>query len=248
MNNTQNTRPILELINLHLKRGDKEILRGINLNIFENEIFSILGYNGAGKTTLANTIMGLADYIPNSGSIWFYGGDITDLKINERAKQKIGLAWQEPARFEGITTKEYLQISSKQIEVDPKYLEMFGLNPQYYLDRLLDDNLSGGERKRIELAALFATKPKLVILDEPDSGIDIEGVENLKYILSHIKDLNSTALIITHQKKIAELSDRIAILCDGIIEKVGPPKDTLDYYNVKCTNCKTNIRGYQIDR
>jgi len=232
--------PILKVENLSIYKSGKKILNNLNLSIKKGEMFGILGSNGAGKSSLAYAIMGLKNYSINSGKILYEGRDITKWSITERAKKGIALSWQEPIRFEGLKVKEYLEIGIKdkynKRNKCGEYLKLFGLNPDLYLDRIIDETLSGGERKRIELASIFLSEPKLIILDEPDSGIDIHGIENIKKVLKNTKSYNTTLLLITHQKEIADISDRIAIICDGSIEKIGETKETLGYFK-KCEKC-----------
>ncbi len=231
--------PLLKLEDLSLERDGKNILSGINLEVYPTEILAVLGHNGAGKSSLAYTIMGLPSHLNTSGRIIYEGCDITQKPLDERARIGMGLSWQEPARFEGLTVEDYLRISAKDQE--PKdYLEalnIFGLNPEKYAQRTLDEKLSGGERKRIELAALFVSQPKLMLLDEPDSGIDADGIANMKERLRTIPQRGRSAIIITHQQSIAEIADRVAIICGGYIEIVGQTGQVLNYYNRKCGEC-----------
>lgn len=158
---------MVEIEDLSLKSGEKTILRGINLKTKKGEIYSILGPNGAGKSSLAYILMGCAGYQPDCGKILFDGKEITGLPIWKRAKLGITLAWQEPARFEGITVKDYLLLSSKNRDGAAgaeEALHKVLLEPGEYLDRKVDRTLSGGERKRIELAAVFIMRPRLAII------------------------------------------------------------------------------------
>ena len=168
--------------------GESESMRAVMAQVAKvagtNANVLILGENGTGKTTLAYLVMGVNNYKPTGGRVIFEGEDIADLSISQRAKKGISLAWQEPARIEGLRVRDYLKLSGnnfgiKQIE---QCLLMVGMEPSQYLNRDIDNTLSGGERKRVELASILAMKPKLAILDEPDSGIDIvsllESVRN----------------------------------------------------------------------
>jgi len=180
-----------------LSRDGKKILRGVNLEVGDREIHSIIGANGAGKSTLAYTLMGLQGYEHEEGSLTFDEEDITKLSISERAKKGITLAWQEPARFEGLKVRDYLAIGAKgnvgiTEEELREALRKVDLKPDKYLNREVGEALSGGERKRIELASIITMKPKLAILDEPDSGID---VVSLKEIINFIQTLRKTDLL-----------------------------------------------------
>ncbi len=226
---------VLVLDDVHYGVEDKEILKGVNLRIKRREIHSIVGVNGTGKTTLAALIMGLNGYRPNSGKIIFKGRNITSLSTTERAKLGITLAWQIPANFEGITVREYLSINNNK---DPeKYLRLVGLEPKLYLGRNVDENLSGGERKRIELASVFSVNPKLVILDEPDSGIDIASMEAIEELLKKFKDMGTSVILITHNEKIAGIGDNVSLLCDGKVVKEGESEIVAKFFKKYCKGC-----------
>lgn len=228
---------IFEVKNIHYSAGKKEILRGINFKIKKGEIHAIIGVNGTGKTTLANIITGLKGYKPSQGKIIFNGKDITHFSIGKRAKMGITLAWQTPAVFEGITVEDYLSI--KDNGITPKEaLDLVGLNPKVYLSRIVDENLSGGERKRIELASVFAIKPKLAILDEPDSGIDIKSIKIIKKIIKTFKGMGVSVILITHNEKIAKLADRISLFCNGKVVKEGNVKEVINFFKKHCERCK----------
>ncbi|MCD6381851.1 MAG: ABC transporter ATP-binding protein [Candidatus Aenigmarchaeota archaeon] len=226
---------LLELISIRYRVEDKVILDKINLSVRNSEIFSILGVNGAGKTTLANVIMGLVDLKNLEGKIIFNGEDITKLETTERAKLGITLAWQRPAKFEGITVREYLGINYQRSSEE--CLKLVGLNPKDYLNRFVDDNLSGGERKRIELASVFSINPKLVILDEPDSGIDMASIHVIKKVLSKFREFGTSVLLITHNEEMAKISDRAAIICSGKIVKIGPSERITKFFKEHCKSC-----------
>lgn len=148
--------------------------------------------------------MGISGYKPTSGKIMFNSTDITNLSISERAKLGITPAWQSPAYFEGITVKEYLELTQSLIE-PAQCLRLVGLNPNLYLQRIVNSSLSGGERKRIELASVISTRPKLAILDEPDSGIDMVSIKGMKSIIRNFKKLGASVILITHRAEIADL-------------------------------------------
>ena len=154
---------MLEVENLQLSLNGKSIINNLSLHVDKGEIHGILGENGTGKTTIAYLIMGVNNYKPTGGRVIFEGQDIADLSVSQRAKKGITLAWQEPARIEGLRVRDYIKLSGnnlgiKQVE---NYLWMVGMEPAQYLDRDVDNTLSGGERKRIELASVLAMRPKL---------------------------------------------------------------------------------------
>lgn len=224
---------------LQLTLNGKSIINDLDLHVGKGEIHGILGENGTGKTTLANLIMGTNNYKPTGGRIIFDGEDIAELSVSQRAKKGITLAWQEPARVEGLTVRDYLRLSSGNGKSDQveRYLWMVGMEPAQYLDRDIDATLSGGERKRIEMASVLAMRPKLAILDEPDSGIDIVA---LPLILNGIMEMNkqgSSVLLITHSEKVTEIAHRVSILCAGTIIKTGAPTETSQWFKSNCRTC-----------
>ncbi|MDZ7338082.1 MAG: ABC transporter ATP-binding protein [candidate division KSB1 bacterium] len=233
-------RESLRISDLNLSRNGERILRDLNLEVRRGEVHSILGMNGTGKSTLAYTIMGLSGYQPQSGRIVFEGQDITAMPVQERARLGITLAWQEPARFEGLSVEEYLRISSRNAQrtLPPEEcLRMVGLRPERYLRRIVDNTLSGGERKRIELASVLAMQPKLVILDEPDSGIDALSID---YIVEDIRAFvrqGSSVLLITHHEDVARMADRASSLCGGTILKTGLPEEVARFFRNHCREC-----------
>jgi Fe-S cluster assembly ATP-binding protein len=230
---------MLRIEELTLIRDNKTILKKINLIINAGNIYGVLGPNGAGKSSLAYSIMGCQGYKPNEGKIIFEGQEITNLPIWKRAKLGITLAWQEPARFEGITVEDYIQLG--MIEKDRMKAELalqkVFLEPNKYLKRRVDKKLSGGERKRIELAAIFAMQPRLAILDEPDSGIDILTLNRIMDLIYEIKEMGTTVILITHQAEVAKIAEKAALIGEGYLVKEGSSKDIVEYYENKCLYC-----------
>jgi len=230
---------MLEAQNLSLSLNGKSIINDLSLHVNKGEIHGILGENGTGKTTIAYLIMGVNNYKPSAGRIIFEGQDIADLSVSQRAKKGISLAWQEPARIEGLRVRDYLRLSGNNHDIEhiERYLWMVGLEPDRYLERDIDTTLSGGERKRIELASVLAMRPKLAILDEPDSGIDILA---LPYILSGIAEMNklgSSVLLITHNEKVVEIAHRVSVLCAGKILRTGEPAEMSLWFKENCQKC-----------
>ena len=232
--------PLLTVNDVKLTIDGRPILKGVNLVVNEGEIHAVLGPNGAGKSTLASLIMGINDLKePDSGEIIFQDKLINGLEITERAKLGITLAWQEPARFEGITVEEYLKLSGRNNpELDVvECLELVGLDCSY-LNRFVDDTLSGGERKRVELASVLAMRPKLAVLDEPDSGIDFASMEDIANMIKTMRDRGTTVLMITHREEIAEIADRATLMCDGKVVQTGNPKDVGQKFKTMCVKCE----------
>ena len=230
---------MLEIQNLQLKLNGEPVINGLNLHVNKGEIYAILGENGTGKTTLAHLIMGTNNYKPTGGRIIFEGQDIADLSVSQRAKRGISLAWQEPVRIEGLRVGNYLKLSGNNfgIEQAKYYLRMVGLEPARYLDRDIDNTLSGGERKRIEMASLLAMHPKLAILDEPDSGIDIISLPLILNGIVEMSKQGSSALLITHNEKVVEIAHRVSVLCAGKILMTGAPAETSHWFKNNCLSC-----------
>ena len=212
---------LLELKNLSIPTLDKKqvIIENTSFGVKEGSIHAIIGPNGSGKSTLAYTIMGLKNYIPSEGKILFDGKDISKMSITERAKLGITLAWQEPARIDGLTVRKYISLGIKDKsnlrEKVIEALEIVNLPPDKYINRDIDDTLSGGERKRIELAAVVAMRPRLIILDEPDSGLDVIITEDFLNIFNKIKTLNMTIMLITHREEIGMVADYGTLIWHG---------------------------------
>jgi len=232
---------VLDLFDVGLAVGCKPILQDLNLHVLHGEIHAILGMNGTGKSTLASVIMGLSGFSPTSGKVIFQGEDITALPVPDRAKRGITLAWQEPARFEGLTVKEYMELGQRDSPghgpPPGECLLMVGLPPDRYLQRAVDATLSGGERKRVELASILSMGPRLSILDEPDSGID---ALSLSHILDAVRTLaknGASVLLITHQNEIAASADRASSLCGGTILRTGDPVAIGRFFRNHCREC-----------
>jgi Fe-S cluster assembly ATP-binding protein len=227
---------ILQVENLSLRRGGHDILRSVNLLVYSGQVHALLGLNGSGKSSLACALMGCAGYAPDSGRILFDGKDITALAINERARLGLTLAWQEPARFEGLPIAQYVQLGladAARGRVRPA-LEAVALPPGFYSRRAVDQTLSGGERKRVELAAVFAMRPRLAILDEPDSGIDALSLADIGTLIRRMADEGTTVLLITHRDELAVAADSASLMCQGSILFSGDPAEARRYYGTRC--------------
>ncbi|HUS04504.1 MAG TPA: ATP-binding cassette domain-containing protein [Dehalococcoidia bacterium] len=227
---------MLEVKALKLTLNGKPVINGLNLKVKKGEIHGILGVNGTGKTTLANLIMGIS--YPDEGSIILEGQDITQCTISQRAKMGITLAWQEPARFEGLSIREYLKLnkdlSPGEIE---SYLWMVGLSPAEYLNRAADVSLSGGERKRVELASVLAMKPQVAILDEPDSGIDVVSLPHIMNGITEMGKQGSAVLLITHSETGVAIANRVSVMCAGKIINSGAPGEMCHWFKDNCRTC-----------
>ena len=221
---------MLELkdISYSVKGGSRDkILDHISLRIKKGSFTVITGPNGSGKSTLADIVMGIKT--PTAGKILLEKKDITDQTINERA-ENIAYSFQQPVKFKGITVYDLLNISSGELiapEEAESHLKNVGLNPEDYLTREINDKLSGGELKRIEIASVLARSAKLIIFDEPEAGIDLWSFDNLIKIFKKLKKEQKTIIIISHQEKILKLADEIIILENGKIKSRGTPSALL---------------------
>jgi len=220
---------LLEMNDITFRTSEREILYGLSLSIDAGEVHALLGTNGTGKSTLAYLVMGCEGYVPSKGDILFDGTRLNDLTIHERARLGISLAWQEPARFEGIRVRDYLALGAAA-EQPAVALQLVGLAPSRYLHRIVDRSLSGGERKRIELASVLALRPRLAILDEPDSGIDMLSTNDILGVLDRLRTGGSTVLLITHRDEIAAAADRASQICGGRIICTGSPGQVAEVF------------------
>ena len=208
--------------------GQKEILKNVNLTIGDG-FTALTGPNGGGKSTLAKIIAGI--YTPTSGRILLDGVDITDMSISERAAEGISFAFQQPVRFKGICVMDLVRFASgRDIGVGEAcdYLSKVGLCAREYINREVNASLSGGELKRIEIAQIIARKTKFSIFDEPEAGIDLWSFQNLIQVFENMrKTVNGSILIISHQERILDIADRIAVVADGKISAEGPKEEIL---------------------
>ncbi|MGM0509005.1 MAG: ATP-binding cassette domain-containing protein [Fusobacteriota bacterium] len=227
---------MLTVKNVYVERDGKEILEDINMEFEKGKIYSILGSNGAGKSTLAKSLIGFTEV--EKGNIILNSKDITHESITKRAESGMTIALQEPARFEGISVRNYITLGGRYTDNDiEEVFEMIGLDYNKYINRMVDESLSGGERKRIELAAVIMMKPKIVIFDEPDSGIDALSITNIVKILNYIKEQGSTAIVITHNEDIAAIVDYAYLICDKTIKKHGKSLSVSKYFKDRCYTC-----------
>lgn len=232
---------MLEIKEVCFTRDNKKILNNINLKIDTNKFIAITGPNGSGKSTLVKIIMGIEK--PDSGKIIFDGQDITDLKINERAKLGISFAFQQPVKFKGITVYDLLKISAEKFITKKEACEVLsqvGLCANEYVDREVNGSLSGGELKRIEIATIVLRNSKLTIFDEPEAGIDLWSFNSLIQVFENMRELvKGTTLLISHQERILNIADEVILMKKGKIEKIGSSKEIIEKAikpNTKC--CK----------
>ncbi len=235
---------MLELKNIcfQAKEEEKEIeiLKDINLAVDERFV-AITGPNGGGKSTLAKIIAGIVK--PASGQILLDGEDITELSITERAAKGISFAFQQPVRFKGITVKDLLSIAAGKDAAMTEICGMLsevGLCARDYVNREVNSSLSGGELKRIEIAMIMARKTKISIFDEPEAGIDLWSFQNLIHVFEKMyREINGTILIISHQERILNIADKIVLVADGQIKRVGTKDEMMPELLGAGRPCKT---------
>ena len=220
---------MLELRHVGFETADnKEILHDVSLTVQERFV-AVTGPNGGGKSTLAKVIAGI--YQPTSGQILLDGVDITHMSITERANLGLSYAFQQPVRFKGLRVKDLLSLAAgKDTDVNQacSYLSEVGLCARDYVDRELNDSLSGGELKRIEIAMVLARGTKLSIFDEPEAGIDLWSFQNLIRVFEKMyEQTRGSILIISHQERILNIADKIVVIKNGQVEKVGARADIL---------------------
>jgi Fe-S cluster assembly ATP-binding protein len=180
--------------------------------------------------------MGCAGYAPDAGRILFDGQDITRMPLHQRARLGLTLAWQEPARFEGLPVGKYISLGMEEFDRDRALaaLEAVALPSRTYAVRPVNDTLSGGERKRVELAAVYAMRPKLAILDEPDSGIDALSLADVSTLIRRMGEMGTAVLLITHRDEMADAADVASIMCLGNLIFSGDPAEAQGYYRGRC--------------
>ena len=224
---------LLEIKDLYVNAAEKEILKGINLKINKGEIHVIMGPNGSGKTTTANAILNNPAYTKISGSILFEGEEITNAKTDEIARKGVFMSFQLPEEIPGITVANFLKYAKNKVTGKPvkifefkdelkKHMEELQIKPEY-CERSLNVGFSGGEKKKNEILQMLVLNPKLAILDETDSGLDVDSIKTVSKGIEMFKNKENAVLIITHNTKILHnlKVDYVHILVNGKIVKTG---------------------------
>jgi len=226
---------ILEIKDLWVRVDDKEILKGVDMEVEEGHTNIMFGPNGSGKTSLMMSIVGLPNYRITRGKILFNGKNINSLDVNERANQGIGVAFQLPPEIVGVKLRDMLKICigkkpDEDIGKDELDLvEQFRLTE--FLDRDINLGFSGGEKKKAEILQLLLMKPKFLLMDEPDSGVDIESLRLIsKEVQGYMEGSGASALIITHHGEILEniQAEHGCVMLDGKVRCQGNPKEILE--------------------
>ena len=224
---------LLEIKDLYAVAGEKEILKGLNLSIGKGEVHVIMGPNGAGKSTLANVILNNPEYKKTSGKIEFDGEDITNLSTDKIAKKGVFMSFQAPEEIPGISCLNFLKVAKNKVDEKPVKIFEFKDNVKNYakelnmnanlIDRNLNVGFSGGEKKKNEILQMLVLNPKLAILDETDSGLDVDAIKAVSKGIEMYKSNENSILIITHNMSILESLDVdfVHVLVDGKIVKTG---------------------------
>lgn len=231
----------LQIKNLHVSVGDKEILKGVDLTIKQGEIHALMGPNGAGKSTLSYVLMGHPNYKITSGKIFFNGKDITDLSADERAKLGLFLAFQYPVAVPGVSLFNFLKSSYNAIKgkkaankgeelvstlqfqkIINEKMKMLKIDPSF-ADRYLNDGFSGGEKKKAEILQMAVLEPKIAILDETDSGLDIDALKIVANGVNKLFGPNLGVLVVTHYQRILRYikPNYVHVMVNGKIVKTG---------------------------
>jgi Fe-S cluster assembly ATP-binding protein len=230
----------LEIRNLHVSAEGKEILRGLDLDVEKGKVHAMMGPNGSGKSTLANAIMGHPAFEVTDGSIVFKGQDITEADPDERARAGLFMAFQYPVAIPGVSVSKYLrmilnarreargedEIKIKEFaKVAQEAMELANI-PKEFSSRYLNDGFSGGEKKRMELLQLALLRPELAVLDETDSGLDIDALRTVAEGVNKFAGPEMGVLIITHYQRILHLvkPDSVHVMFEGRIVKQGGPE------------------------
>ncbi len=232
----------LEIKNLHANVADQPILKGIDLLIRQGEVHALMGPNGSGKSTLAYTLAGHPAYEPTAGQVIFGGEDLLEMEADERSRAGLFLAFQYPASVPGVTLAKFLRqtINSRRQAEDPddkgisipafrrlltEKMNMLGIDPKF-AGRYLNEGFSGGEKKRVEVLQMATVEPKIAIMDESDSGLDIDALRIVSEGANRLREeMDMGLLVITHYQRILNYiqPDHVHILLDGrIVESGGP--------------------------
>jgi Fe-S cluster assembly ATP-binding protein len=231
----------LDIKNLHVTAAEKQILKGVDLHVGAGEIHTLMGPNGSGKSTLANSVMGAPGLEVTEGSIVFDGEDITESEPDERSRAGLFMAFQYPVAVPGVTVAKYLRtvinahreakgedaISLKQFRKDVEAAMELTSVPREFSNRYINDGFSGGEKKRMEILQLALQQPKLAVLDETDSGLDVDALKVVSAGVNAVREQSDMGiLIITHYQRILDYvpPTHVHIMFEGRIVKEGGPE------------------------
>ncbi len=228
---------MLTIKNLHVRVEDQEILKGIDLQVNAGEVHAIMGPNGSGKSTLANVLAGREEYEVTEGEIWFDGRDLLDMEVDERAHAGLFLAFQYPVEIPGVSMATFLRSAVNAVrkargqeELSPvqvlkrirEKLQMLHMD-ESMLKRSLNEGFSGGEKKRNEMLQMALLEPRLAILDETDSGLDIDALKVVAHAVNKLRGPERSFIIVTHYQRLLDyiVPDFVHVLFDGRIVRSG---------------------------
>jgi len=229
--------PFLEISNLHVNVGDHPILDGLTLSIPAGEVHAIMGPNGSGKSTLASVLAGKPGYEISAGDVHFNGEPLAGLTPEERAQRGIFLAFQYPTEIPGVSNMEFLKAAldaqhaakgddeidaASFIRTARENAKLLDLDPNF-LKRGVNEGFSGGEKKRNEILQLLTLNPTLAVLDETDSGLDIDALQVVSKGVNHFHNASNSVLLVTHYQRLLDyiVPDKVHVLADGKIVKSG---------------------------
>ncbi len=235
---------MLTIKNLKVTIEDKEILKGINLEVKPGEVHAIMGPNGSGKSTLANVLAGREEYEVTEGSITYQGEDLLEMEVDERALAGVFMAFQYPIEIPGVSTANFLKSTLnavrnaqgkeelnavQMLKLVREKIKMIGMNEKL-LQRALNEGFSGGEKKRSEMLQMALLEPKLAILDETDSGLDIDALRIVADAVNQLRSEERSFIIVTHYQRLLDyvVPDQVHVLYDGRIVKSGDKSLALD--------------------
>jgi Fe-S cluster assembly ATP-binding protein len=225
---------MLNIVDLHVEAGGRKILKGVNLTVVEGETSILFGPNGSGKSTLLASIMGYSTITVTQGEILFKGKDITDMPVDERAKMGIGMMMQRPPNIYGVKLGDLLKATADN--PDKAIAEADRFRMEKFMDREINVGFSGGEIKRSELLQLTAQSPDLLLLDEPESGVDLESIDligrKVHDILEEGRDTHGrhvSSLVITHTGQIMDYigAKNGYVMKNGVVDRIGDPMELL---------------------
>ncbi|EMI58420.1 Fe-S cluster assembly ATPase SufC [Rhodopirellula sallentina] len=228
---------MLEIKNLHARSEDTEILKGINLSVAAGEVHAIMGPNGSGKSTLAHVLAGREDYEITEGEVTYDGKDLLDMEIEERAAEGVFLAYQYPVEISGVSNKYFLKAAinsirkhndqpvisrSDFVSMLKEKLALLGMDKSM-MDRSVNEGFSGGEKKRNEILQMAMLEPKLAVLDETDSGLDIDALKIVSEGVNALRSPERAIIVVTHYQRLLDyiVPDKVHVLAGGKIVRSG---------------------------
>ncbi len=223
---------MIEIKNLCASVDEKPILKGLNLRIERGEVHAVMGRNGAGKSTLAKILAGHPAYEVTSGEIWFKGEDLLEMDPEERARAGLFMSFQYPLEIAGVTNRQFLEASLKALNKEGNIEETMAaleIRPEF-LERNINEGFSGGEKKRNEILQMALFNPDLAVLDETDSGLDIDAIRIVSKGVNAMRRKDNALLIITHYQRLLDYirPDFVHVLADGKIVRTGGPELALE--------------------